>query len=87
MFSAYSPISLPIQSASFTQISQWRASSQHWRAMSSLSANGAVSVPPSSATPKSQHVRAGAFEGLDLADEDAVHQPAGGVGGVRGAQD
>ena len=26
---------------------------------------------------------AGALEGLDLADEDAVHQPAGVVGGVR----
>ena len=51
VFSAYWPISLPIQSASFTLISTWRASSQHCRAMSSLRANGA------SSTVKSQQVR------------------------------
>ena len=34
----------PSTRPSFTEISTWRASSQHWRAMSSLSANGAVSA-------------------------------------------
>ena len=43
VFSANSPISLPIQSLSFTLISTWRASSRAWRAMSSLSANGTAS--------------------------------------------
>ena len=42
-------------STSFTEISTWRASSQHWRAMSSLRANGASSRP--SPVSKSQQVR------------------------------
>ncbi len=52
VFSAYWPISVPIQSLSLMLISTWRASSHAWRAMSSFNANGA-SVPVS----KSQHVR------------------------------
>ena len=59
-----------------TEISVWRASSQHWRAMSSLRAKGA------SSSSKSHTVRPAPFERLDLADEDAVHHLAGGVGGV-----
>ena len=65
---------------SLTEISTWRASSQHWRAMSSLSANGASS-PPSPVVEVPARA-AGALERLDLADEDAVHQRAGGVGRV-----
>ena len=47
----YSPISVPMWSPSFTEISQWRDSSQHWRAMSSFSWNGA------SSSSKSKQVR------------------------------
>src|SRR5436305_909539 len=42
-------------SVSFTEISTWRVSSQHWRAMSSLSWKGASSRP--SPVSKSQQVR------------------------------
>ena len=45
--SVYSPISEPMWSPSLIEISQWRDSSQHWRAMSSLSANGASSMSKS----------------------------------------
>jgi len=51
------------------------ASSQHWRAMSSLRANGASSSSKS-------HTSARPFQGLYLADEDAVHHLAGGVSGI-----
>ena len=47
----YSPISVPMWSPSLIEISQWRDSSQHWRAMSSLSWNGA------SLSSKSKQVR------------------------------
>ena len=66
VFSAYWPISVPIQSLSLTLISTCRASSQHCRAMSSFSANGTSISPLSSvaapvlATPavsKSKQVR------------------------------
>ena len=51
VLSVYSPISVPMWSPSLSEISQWRASSQHWRAMSSFSWKGA------SVSSKSKHVR------------------------------
>ena len=81
MFSANSPSSVPIQSESLALISTWRASSHAWRAMSSFNSNGHRVVRAVAG----REVVGGAscaFERLDLADHDPVHQPAGGIGGV-----